>query len=141
MAIFACKLPHGLQISHGGKTIVLRGANIGESIALVSPNGLPADNADRSHGYGLTTVPDDHVEAFNDWANAVTYKNGKAADGKLQDPFAALENGSILGPFKTMTDARKECESMATAVKTGFEGLDAEKEAGIEENKDAKSGK
>lgn len=136
MPVIACKLPAGLNIRHAGKSIVLVGANIGEDLENVSRNGRPSDNASRCHGYGLTTVSEADADLFTDWANQVTYNNGKPADGKLAEPFPALENGSILGPFKSIDEARKECASIAGAVTTGFEGLDAEKE-GIEENKDA----
>lgn len=136
MPVIACKLPNGLLIDHNGSRITLAGANIGEDLENVSRNGRPNDNSRRSHGYGLSEISDKDAEAFTDWVNQVTYKNGKPADGKLADPFPALENGSILGPFKTLDEARKEVASLASSVLTGFEGLDAEKE-GIEENKDA----
>lgn len=136
MSVIACKLPAGLQIVHGGQTIVLVGANIGEDLENVSRNGLPADNMSRAHGYGLTTLTDAQTEAFTDWVNQVTYKDGKPGGGKLAEPFAALENGSILGPFKTVEEARKEVASLSSAVSTGFEGLDAEAE-GVEQDEEA----
>ena len=135
-AIVACKLPNGLQIDHNGETLVLVGANIGEDLEAVSRNGSPADNPSRSHGYGLTTLNDKQAEAFADWANKVTYKGGKADGGKLDNPFPALENGSILGPFKSMDEARKETASMATSVTTGYEGLDPVAE-GVEDDDEA----
>lgn len=139
-AVIACKLPAGLQIDHNGQMIVLVGANIGEDIENVSRNGSPSDNASRTHGYGLTTLNEAQTEAFNDWVNQVTYKDGKPASGKLAAPFAALENGSILGPFKNIEEARKECASIASAVTTGFEGLDAEAE-GVESDPEAQTNK
>lgn len=137
MPVIACKLPAGLQIAHAGRTIVLAGANIGEDLENVSRNGRPNDNGRRAHGFGLTEISAEDAEAFTDWANQVTYKNGKPADGKLAEPYPALENGSILGPFKSLDEARKEVASIASSVSTGFEGLDAEAE-GVEENEDAK---
>lgn len=136
MAIFACKLPNGIAIRHNEKIITLAGANVGETLANVSLNGSPSDNARRAHGYGLTEVSNALVETFNDWAAKVTYKNGNPADGKLAEPFPALDNGSILGPFRTMDEARRECASIAGAVTTGFEGLDPEAE-GVETNEEA----
>lgn len=136
MPVLACKLPAGLQITHNGRTLVLAGANIGEDLENVSRNGRPNDNGRRAHGFGLTEISAEDAEAFTDWANQVTYKNGKPADGKLSEPFPVLENGSILGPFKSIDEARKEVASIASSISTGFEGLDAEKE-GVEENKDA----
>lgn len=143
MPVIACKLPHGLTIQHNGEAITLVGANIGEDLEHVSRNGSPNDNAGRVHGFGLTTINDRQVAAFTDWSNIVTYTNGKPADGKLSDPFVALENGSILGPFKTMDDARKECAAVAGVVSTGFEGLDPNKEGSrlVKIDKDGDAGK
>lgn len=139
MPVIACKLPAGLTIRHHGASLTLVGANIGEDIENVSRNGSPNDNARRSHGFGLTEVTDSDAKLFADWANSVTYKNGKVADGKLAQPFVALENGSILGPFGSFEEARKECGDIASAIKTGFEGLEPEKE-GIEDNEEANKG-
>lgn len=141
MPVFACKLPNGLDVRHQGKSIVLLGANIGEDLGAVSKNGLPSDNASRSHGYGLTTLSDDDANTLADWINQVTYKDGKKANGKLAEPFAPLENGSILGPFGSIEEARKETATLASSIVTGFEGLDAEKEAekadGVKPDKEA----
>jgi hypothetical protein len=132
-AIIACKLPHGLQIDHNGRKIVLRGANVGEDLENVSKNGRPADNAGRVNGYGLTTLNDADLEAYQNWAALVTFRDGKKENGKLAEPFAPLENGSILGPFKSEADARKETADLSSAVQTGFEGVDpTDKKHGIE---------
>lgn len=136
MSVIACKLPAGLQIQHAGRVIVLAGANIGEDLENVSRNGNPSDNSRRIHGFGLTELKDADAEVFQDWVNQVTYKNGKPGDGKLADPYPALENGSILGPFKSIDEARAEVTSIASSISTGFEGLDGEKE-GVEPDKDA----
>jgi hypothetical protein len=136
MPVIACKLPHGLQIAAAGRTIVLVGANIGEDLETVSRNGSPSDNGSRSFGYGLTEISDKDAEAFAAWSKDVVYKNGNPADGKLDEPYLALENGSILGPFKSKDEARKEIAGIASAVTTGFEGLDSAKE-GVEVDKDA----
>lgn len=136
MPVIACKLPAGLRIDHNSRVITLVGANIGEDLENVSRNGRPNDNSQRIEGFGLTTVSNEDADAFTDWANQVTYKNGKPSDGKLAEPFAALENGSIQGPFKDEAEARKEVKSISSAVSTGFEGLDPEAE-GIEPDKDA----
>ena len=140
MPFIACKLPNGLQITHNGETITLLGANIGENLGLVSANGLPLDHSSRASGYGLTEITDRQAEAFADWSNKVTYKDGVKEAGKLADPFPALENGSILGPFKSEADARKEVVATASMVTSGFEGLDPSKE-GVEEDKEAGAGK
>lgn len=136
MAFIACKLPHGLTICHGLARIVLLGSNVGEDLENVSRNGLPNDNARRVAGFGITELDSAKVEVFEKWAAAVTYKEGDKAKGKLDDPFPALENGSILGPFKTLDEARKECASLSGQIVTGTEGLDPEKEK-VETDKDA----
>lgn len=133
MPVIACKLPNGLQIQHEGKTLVLHGANIGERLANVSPNGDLDDGTLRSGGFGLTEVKDSEAELFSAWAKAVTYKEDGTT--KLNEPFPALENGSILGPFKSMDEARRECSTLASSVETGFEGLDPEAE-GVESSDD-----
>lgn len=135
MPIIACKLPTGLSIQHKGKTLVLKGGNSGEKLQNVSENGDPTDNAFRASGFGLTEISDSDAELFADWSNAVTYKDGKAANGKLDHPFKPLENGSILGPFKTIDEARKEVVAVSDGVTTGFEGLDPSKEK-VEDAKD-----
>lgn len=140
MPFIACKLPSGLQIDHNGETIVLLGANIGENLAQVSANGLPSDNASRASGYGLTEVNDKQAAAFEDWSNQVQYVNGDKAAGKVPEPFPALDNGSILGPFKSKDEARKEAALMSSAVASGFEGLDPAKE-GVEDDDAAAGGK
>lgn len=143
MPVIACKLPHGLLVRHNGQRITLVGGNIGEDLENVSRNGNPNDNAVRAHGYGLTTVSPAEAETFAAWSNAAVYKNGNPADGKLAEPFPALDNGSILGPFKTIDEARKECAAMAGVVVTGFEGLDPAKEGTgkVKIEKDADAGK
>lgn len=132
MPFVACKLPNGLEISHEGKTIVLHGANIGEDLENVSRNGAPTDNALRSYGYGFTELSDANAQTFQNWCDFVTYKGGDKANGKLADPFLALENGSILGPFKTKDEAVKEVTALHAAVRTGMEGLEPAAE-GIED--------
>lgn len=139
MAVVACKLPAGLSIRHAGAVLTLAGSNIGEDLENVSRNGRQTDNARRVHGFGLTELNDADADVFTDWANKATYQNGSPSDGKLSAPFPALENGSILGPFKTLDEARRECAAMAGVIATGFEGLDPEKE-GVEENDEAPKG-
>lgn len=129
MPFIACKLPAGLQIEHEGKTLVLVGGNIGEDLENVSRNGSPNDNENRVAGYGLTEVNVEQEATFVSWVNAVTYNDGKKENGKLTHPFAALENHSIVGPFKSKEDAKKECRALAGMVPTGFEGLDEKEEA------------
>ncbi|MET0372729.1 MAG: hypothetical protein ABW128_00565 [Rhizorhabdus sp.] len=119
----ACKLPHGLTIKHNGQTINLNGANEGYDAADLARNGVPRDGENRSGGFGLTELTGDQAAAFDDWVNRVTYTNGKKDDGKLAEPFGALENGSIL-TFKSESEARKETKAMADAITTGTEGID-----------------
>lgn len=128
MPFIACKLPAGLRIDHEGKTLTLVGSNIGEDLGTVSRNGMPGDNEFRVSGFGLSEVSAEQAETFQKWSDAVTYNEGDKNKGKLTHPFPALENGSILGPFKTIDEARKECKAIADSVKTGFEGLDEEEE-------------
>lgn len=125
-SVVACKLPHGLQFTHNGRTVVLRGANSGETLEMPSRNGSPNDNATRTEAYGLTTLSDEDSKAFVEWQKAVTLDEGGK---KLTEPFVAFENGAIQGPFKSIDDARKEAGAISGAVSTGFEGLDADKEA------------
>lgn len=129
MPFYACKLPHGLRVEANGKFVTLRGANTGTRLDLVDPNGIPVDNANRYHGYGITEISDDGVKTFTAWADSVTYNGGVKENGKVENPFPALENGSILGPFKTREDAQKEIRDVEGIVVTGFEGIDTEKEA------------
>lgn len=129
MPFVACKLPSGLVIDHNGQSITLVGGNIGEDLGNVSRNGSPNDNARREAGYGISELNGHQTAAFEDWKNAVTYVDGKEAAGKLTHPFAAFENHSIVGPFKTLDEARKEVRTLSVMVPTGFEGLDEEAEA------------
>lgn len=141
MPFVACKLPNGLSLTLEGKPIVLVGANIGEDLENVSRNGSPNDNRSRVSGYGLTELSDEETKAFEDWKNKVTFNNGAPADGKLAGGFPALENGSILGPFKNRAEAEREAVTLAGMVTSGLEGLDPEKEGTekikIEADKDA----
>lgn len=129
MPVIACKLPHGLDIRHKGLSLKLRGANSGENLAMPSANGMATDNAFRSAGFGLTEVNGSALELFTDWQNAGLYTGGQKTNGKLAEPFAALVNGSIMGPFKTIDEARLEVLGISDAIVTGAEGLDAEEEA------------
>lgn len=126
MSFYACKLPHGLKVEHGGQTIILHGANIGEELDNPSKNGSPRENRQRVYGFGLTELSDAATEAFEAWRKEVT--TGPDG-GKIKNGFVAFENGSILGPFKTRADAEKECAAVASIVQTGTEGVDPEVEA------------
>lgn len=138
MSVFyACKLPNGLEVEHRGETIVLAGANIGEELDNVSKNGSPRENRRRVYGFGLTELNDRQAEAFASWKDEVTTKDGKALpDGG----FPAFANGLILGPFKSAAEAEKECAVLASAITSGFEGVDPDgkdaKAAKIETRKD-----
>jgi len=136
MAFIACKLPHGLTICHNATRIILLGANVGEDLENVSRNGSPSDNARRVSGFGVTELDAGKTETFVDWAASVTYVDGDRAKGKLTEPFQALDNGAILGPFKTFDEARKECAGLSAQIVTGVEGLNPEKEK-VETDKDA----
>lgn len=145
MPFIACKLPHGLKIRFSQtETLVLKGSNIGERLDRVSENGRPEDNRSRVSGFGITEVDAKQAEAFEGWRNRVMYVDGQPTKGKLANPFLALDNGSILGPFKTFDDASKECATLADAITTGFEGLDADAEAekpdGVKPDKEAGKG-
>ena len=67
MSFYACKLPHGLKVEHGGQTVILHGANIGEELDNPSKNGSPRENRQRVYGFGLTELPDSQTEAFEAW--------------------------------------------------------------------------
>lgn len=126
MPFYACKLPHGLEVEHNGQTIILCGANIGEELDNPSKNGSPRENRQRLYGFGLTELNDKQAEAFEAWkASVTTDGEGK----KIADGFVAFDNGSILGPFKNYKDAESECQALASAITTGFEGVDPDVEA------------
>lgn len=140
MPVIACKLPAGIDIRHKNQRILLAGANIGEDLENPSKNDSPSDNRRRASGYGLTEITADQAAVFTDWCNQATYRDGDKAKGKLDNPFPALENGSILGPFKSFEEARKECDALASSIETGFEGADP-KNFGLEESDESKSRK
>lgn len=119
----ANKLPHGLTVRHNGQTLNLNGPNEGYDPTDLAPNGKARDGENRSYGFGLTELKGDQEAAFVDWVNKVTYNDGDKTKGKLVEPFAALENGSILS-FKTRDEAVKETKMMADAITTGTEGID-----------------
>lgn len=139
MTIVAVKLPHGLQVTTAGRVINLNGPNEGYDPDNLPKNGALRDDAAVSAGYGLTELKGDDDKAFARWVNDVTFKDGDKTKGKLDEPFKALENGSIM-TFASMSDARAELKSISESVVTGFEGLGQEdiKKAGIEQNPDAK---
>lgn len=125
MPFYACKLPHGLKVEHGGTTITLFGANIGEELDNPSKNGVPRESRHRVYGFGLTEVSETQREAFEAWKTSVTTRDGQ----KVKGGFVAFDNGSILGPFKSRSDAEKECATVNSIIQTGFEGVDPEEEA------------
>jgi hypothetical protein len=114
--VVACKLPHGLSIPIAiGRVINLNGPNEG------SYNGLSNDDEKSSYGFGLTKLDDRDAGAYEQWAKSVTFKeDGKT---KLDEPFAAIENGALM-TFKTESEARSELKGMASAITSGFEGVD-----------------
>jgi hypothetical protein len=118
-----CKLPHGLTIKHAGQTINLNGANEGYDPTFLAPNGRNNDGEKRVGGFGITELTGDQASAFEDWANHVTYKDGKKESGKLPEPNLALENGMIVS-FKSEADARKEAKNLSSYIATGTEGID-----------------
>lgn len=143
MPFVACKLPAGLTIQPlSGEPINLRGPNDSGS-SVLAPNGITFDTEDRAAGYGLTQLTDDQAARFVAWSDSVTTKDGKP----VAQPFLPLDNGSILGPFKSKDEARKEAQAVHAMVSTGFEGIDPAtdqemKAAGVETaDKDAKRGK
>ena len=140
MPVIACKLPHGLTVIHNSQKLALVGGNIGEDLENVSRNGRPNDNSRRAGGFGLTVLNDAGAALFSSWAAAVTYKGGQKANGKLAEPYAAIENGSILGPFADEAEAIRECGALSGSIVTGTEGLDPEaeqKKGGVEPDKES----
>lgn len=125
--IVACKLPHGLTVTHNGQIINILGANADLNPLNPAANGALGDGAIMSGGFGLTTLNDDQSAAFEDWCNKALYVEGDKSKGLLAEPFAPLKNGS-LETFKSVADARKETSSITTDVSTGFDGLDGDAE-------------
>jgi hypothetical protein len=125
--IIACKLPHGLSITHNGQTININGTNVDGNPLNPAANGAIVDGPEMSGGFGLTTLNDEQAKAFEDWSNKALYKDGEKAKGFLEEPFLPLKNSSIIS-FKSEADARKETKTLATAVTSGFDGLDGDAE-------------
>jgi hypothetical protein len=126
----ACKLPHGLTITHNGQTINLNGANADVDPMSPMANGAVGDTATSVAGYGLTTLNDDQASAFEDYRLAALYKvkDGKPSKdaGMLEEPFAPFTNDTIL-TFKDETTARREVRTKANTP-TGFDGIDGDAE-------------
>lgn len=114
--VVANKLPHGLTIPLGaGRVINLNGPNEG------AINGQSNDSETSAYGFGLTTLNDKDAEAYEKWAKSVTFKDdGKT---KLDEPFAAIENGALMS-FKTEAEAKSELKGLASAITSGFEGVE-----------------
>ena len=125
--IVACKLPHGLSITHNGLTINLNGANVQFDPLNPYANGSLREGASLSAGFGLTTLTDEQGAAFQDWADKALYVNGAKLDGYLAEPFPPLRNGA-LEIYGSMADARKDTNAVSTDVSTGFDGLDGDAE-------------
>lgn len=123
MSFVICKLPHGLSVRHNGQIINLNGANEGYDPTFLAPNGRATDGERKTGGFGITELKGEQEAAFDDWCNAVTYKEGDKAKGKLLEPNAAIENGLIVS-FKSESDARKEAKNLSGVVETGTEGID-----------------
>ena len=144
MAFIACKLPHGLTINHQGQTINLNGPNEDNDPLNPNKNGQIVDSGTASGGFGLTELDGDKLKAFDDWVLRVTHVDGDKTKPKLAEPFLPLVNGSIQR-FANEKDARAETQAMSSAVRTGLEGVDPEKDlpSGLETDKDAmrKAGK
>jgi hypothetical protein len=125
--IVACKLPHGLTVNHMGRTINLNGANANHDPLAPAANGTLAEGSIMSAGFGLTTLNDADADAFNDWANRATYKDGLKANGPLDDQFPPLVNGTLC-IFKSEAEARKETNAVSSTVSNGMDGLDGDAE-------------
>ena len=130
----ACKLPHGLEIRHNGAVVRLNGPNEGIDLSDPGKNGAERDSDGSYAGYGFTELNDKDAKVYKDWAAAVTFKDGDKAKGKLDEPFAAIENGALMD-FATKAAARDEVKTMGSTVTTGFEGVDPKK-AGVEKMDD-----
>lgn len=128
--VVACKLPHGLTVPVGpGRAINLNGPNEG---AL---NGQSNDNEQSAYGFGLTKLDGKDQEAYEAWAKSVTFK--KDGTSKLDEPFAAIENGALM-TFKTEAEARSELKGMASAITSGFEGVEQDDpKNGVKTDKEA----
>lgn len=128
--VVACKLPHGLSISTGaGRAINLNGPNEGML------NGQSNDNEQSAYGFGLTKLDGKDAEAYERWAKSVTFKEDGTS--KLDEPFAAIENGALM-TFKTEAEARSELKGMASAITSGFEGVEQDDpKNGVKTDKEA----
>lgn len=119
--VVACSLPSSFTFDHGGRTIVLNGANVSTNMDVLPANGASNDTELRAAGYGLTFLTDGEAELFLAWADSVT----KGVDGKyLVEPFAPIATGAIKWN-KTEKEARTEAKN---SPGTGIPGIDPEKE-------------
>lgn len=119
--VVACSLPSGLAVDHGGKTIVLNGANVSTNLEMLPANGSQGDTELRAAGYGLTFLSDADAETFLAWVASVT----KAPDGSdLREPFAPIATGAVKWN-KTEKEARTEAKN---SPGTGIPGIDPAKE-------------
>lgn len=137
MPFYASKLPFAFEVDHNGQNIILNGSNVGEELDNPSKNGMPREHRSRVYGFGLTELSDKQADAFAAWKESVTMHDGQ----KVEGGFTAFDNGAILGPFKTAKDAEAECAALSSAINTGFEGFDGEKEEAEANEKMAKRAK
>jgi hypothetical protein len=130
MPVIACKLPHGLSVTHNGRTLNINGTNADADPLVPGFNGVAADSPSTIAGYGLTTLSDDDMGVFEDWRLHALYKqrDGKPIRdaGLLEEPFLPLTNDTILS-FKDDATARRELRVKAGTV-TGFDGIDGDAE-------------
>ena len=128
MPFIACNLPHGIRLDLAdGRALTLLGANIGENLQMVSPNGSPSENRSRRYGYGITELTGQQTEAFTMYRNSALYENGDPKGKKLAHPMLAFESGAIVGPFASYAELEAEVSTLAGIVTTGFEGVDPDK--------------
>jgi hypothetical protein len=130
MPVIACKLPHGLSITHNGRMLNLNGANADADPMAPAPNGAALESTTMVAGYGLTTLSDDEMAVFEDWRlNALYKRSGDKPSkeaGLLEEPFLPLTNDTILS-FKDDATARRELRTKAGTA-TGFDGIDGDAE-------------
>lgn len=108
------RLPHGLEIEHGGETIILNGANVGYDANNPWRSGAAPDSLDRVSGAGLTLLEGKQADAFMEWFEL---------SGKGSGP---VKNGQIFITDKK-ADAAKEAQSLEGET-TGADPVDPSKD-------------
>lgn len=112
--VIGCKLPNGIILDHGGKTVELRGSRI-----PLNEDGSPVSNRLIIGGYGTTEVDKDFWDA---WKTANCPKN------KMESWFAPMRSGAIFeAPTQADATATAELQADVLADDPSIKGLDRKK--------------